>query len=227
MHLMHLHTCICSSQAGRLTTTSLSSSSVREQVPDSCVQIGNMSQKIIEELQIGQQILREEVRQLRTQLDLVMQLLTRREGSQPSYQPQMYLASQALPSRVTPPQRPRKRHHQQMPLQQRTRQNFQQNHRGHNQPRTVRVFDPIPLSYSRMLQHLLQSKLVNLRNMPPSPRKLPAGYNPNAYCEFHSGGIGHGIEDCLALKYMIQDWIDQKQLTFEGEIPIMNGQPLL
>lgn len=163
-----------------------------------------MSQRVIEELQMGQQILREEVRQLRTQLDLVMQLLTRREGSRPSYQPPMYSVPQTIPSRETPPQQPRRRHQKQK-----------------------RKFDPIPLSYSQLLQRLLQSKVINLRNMPPLPKRPPADYNPSTYCEFHSGGIGHGVEDCLALKHKVQDLIDKKQLIFRGGIPLVNGQLLL
>lgn len=163
-----------------------------------------MSQRVIEELQMGQQILREEVRQLRTQLDLVMQLLTRREGSQPSSQPQLYSAPQTLPSRVTPPQQPRR---------------YRQGKK--------RKFDPIPLSYSQLLQLLLPTRLIHLRNMPSLPKKAPADYNPSTFCEFHSGGIGHGVEDCLALKHKVQDLIDEKQLTFGGGIPVVNGQLLL
>lgn len=76
-----------------------------------------------------------------------------------------------------------------------------------------------------MLQRLLQLKLVNLRNMPRSER-CPADYDPNAQCVFHSGGIGHEVENCLALKHKIQDLIDNKQLTFEGGAPLVNGQSL-
>lgn len=62
--------------------------------------------------------------------------------------------------------------------------------------------------------------------MPAPPKRHPANYDPNARCEFHSGGIGHDMENCLALKYNVQDLIDNKQLTFEGGAPLVNGQPL-
>ena len=168
-----------------------------------------MSQRVIEELQMGQQILREEVRQLRTQLDLVMQLLTKKESSQSPYQQPVHLTPQMQPLGVTsPPQ-------QQFPRQQEAPRS--------SRPKQPRVIDPIPISYSQMLQRLLPLKLVKLRNMPPLPRKRLASYDPNAYCEFHSGGIGHDVEDCMGLKHKIQDLIDNGQLTFEGGVPLVNG----
>lgn len=167
-----------------------------------------MSQREIEELRMGQQVLREEVRQLRTQLDLVMQLLTRRESSQPPYHQQLYLSPQMPPSWVTSPQQQRKRQQQKLPRQQRAPRN--------DQPR---MFDPIPFPYSHMLQHLLPLKLFNLRNMPSHPEKIHADYNPNDRCDFHYGGIGLEVENFLALKHKIQYLIDNKQLTFEGGHP--------
>lgn len=76
------------------------------------------------------------------------------------------------------------------------------------------MIDPTPISYSQLLQHLLQLKLVTLRNLPPTPDKLPANYNANARCEFHSKGIGHDVENCMALKYKVQDLIDSKATQF-------------
>lgn len=96
--------------------------------------------------------------------------------------------------------------------QQQPPQNYQQPRRNNNQPRQVRVFDPIPISYSQLLQHLLQLKLVSLRNMSAPPEKLPAGYNANARCEYHSGGVGHDIGNCLALKYQVQALLDSKAI---------------
>ncbi|XP_050877617.1 uncharacterized protein LOC127081402 [Lathyrus oleraceus] len=70
------------------------------------------------------------------------------------------------------------------------------------------------MSYSQVLQHLLQLKLVSLRGMPQPPERLPAGYNPNARCEFHSGGIGHDVENCWALKYKVKELLDSKAIQF-------------
>lgn len=74
--------------------------------------------------------------------------------------------------------------------------------RNYNQPRQPKIeklIDPLPMSYSQVLQHLFQPKLVTLRGMPPPPERLPAGYNPNARCEFHYGGVGHDVENCWVL----------------------------
>lgn len=90
------------------------------------------------------------------------------------------------------------------------------------------MFDPLPMIYSQVLQHLLQLKLVNLRGMPPPPERLPAGYNPNARCEFHYGGIGHDVENCWALKYKVQELLDSKAIQFtsdNGPNVIQNPMP--
>lgn len=131
---------------------------------------------------------------------------------------------------VTQPHRPpqqqqfqQKNYRQQQPQQ----QNFQQQRRNYNQPRP-RVFDPIPMPYSQLLQHLLQLKLVTLRNFPPTPDKLPANYNANARCEFHSGEVGHDVENCMALKYKVQDLIDSKAIQFtpdNGPNVLQNPMP--
>lgn len=90
------------------------------------------------------------------------------------------------------------------------------------------MFDPIPMPYSQLLQHLLQLKLVTLRNLPPTPDKLPANYNANSRCEFHSGGVGHDVENCMALKYKVQDLIDSKAIQFtlgSGPNVLQNPMP--
>lgn len=78
------------------------------------------------------------------------------------------------------------------------------------------MFDPFPMTYSQVLQHLLQLKLVNLRSMPlpPLPERLPAGYNPNTRCEFYSEAIGHDVENCWALKYKVKELLDSKAIQF-------------
>ena len=62
--------------------------------------------------------------------------------------------------------------------------------------------------------HLLDLKLISLRNMPPPPGRLPPNYDANARCEFHSGRIGHSTDNCFALKCGIQDLLDAKKIEF-------------
>ena len=60
------------------------------------------------------------------------------------------------------------------------------------------------------------------------PDKLPANYNANARCEFHSGGVGHDVENCMALKYKVQDLIDSKAIQFtpdNGPNVLQNPMP--
>lgn len=76
------------------------------------------------------------------------------------------------------------------------------------------MFDPILMSYSQVLQHLLQIKLVNLRNMLAPPERLPANYNPNAQCKFHCIGVGHNVENFLVLKYAVHHLLDSKSIQF-------------
>ena len=51
--------------------------------------------------------------------------------------------------------------------------------------------------------------------MPTYTRKLPHNYDANARCEFHFGGVGHTVENCLALKYKVEDLLDTKAIQFD------------
>ncbi|XP_050875925.1 uncharacterized protein LOC127079584 [Lathyrus oleraceus] len=69
---------------------------------------------------------------------------------------------------------------------------------------------------------------LKMGGMPPPPERLPGGYNPNAHCEFHSGGIGHDVENCWALKYKVQELLDSKAIQFtpnNGANVIQNLMP--
>lgn len=84
------------------------------------------------------------------------------------------------------------------------------------------------MTYSQVLQHLLQLKLVNLRGMPPPLERFPACYNLNARYKFHSGGIGCNVENCWALKYKVQELLDSEVIRFtpdNGPNVIQNLMP--
>lgn len=58
--------------------------------------------------------------------------------------------------------------------------------------------------------------------------RLPANYNPNARCEFHSGSVGHDVGNCLDLKYAVQNLLDSKDTKFtpdNGPNVIQNPMP--
>lgn len=80
------------------------------------------------------------------------------------------------------------------------------------QERPRRHIDPVSMLYAQLLRHLLDLRLVELRTMGP-PIKLPASYDVNAKCDFHSGAAGHDIERCYTFKNKFQDLIEREPLT--------------
>ncbi|XP_058757006.1 uncharacterized protein LOC131630237 [Vicia villosa] len=96
-------------------------------------------------------------------------------------------------------------------------QRYRQNRRpqgGQNQRRPRKVYEPIPMPHSQLLSHLLRNSLVELKQLGPPPFLYPEGYDPNAYCEFHSGAPGHSIEGCNVFKGTVQNLIDSKAICF-------------
>ncbi|GKV51583.1 hypothetical protein SLEP1_g58222 [Rubroshorea leprosula] len=89
---------------------------------------------------------------------------------------------------------------------------------GVNRPQQVRRhFDKLPLSYTEVFRQLVEAGIVTLVLMVLVKPPFPAWYNPQPICEYHSGGVGHDLENCLALKHCIQDLIDAKELQIASE----------
>ncbi|GKV40238.1 hypothetical protein SLEP1_g47907 [Rubroshorea leprosula] len=88
---------------------------------------------------------------------------------------------------------------------------------NHLQQKMRRHFDKLPLSYTEVFQQLVAAGLVTPVPMVPLNPPFPTWYNPQARCEYHSGGVGHDLENCLALKHRIQDLIDAKELQIASE----------
>ncbi|KAK4724275.1 hypothetical protein R3W88_027054 [Solanum pinnatisectum] len=51
-------------------------------------------------------------------------------------------------------------------------------------------------------------------------------YRPDQRCAYHSNNVGHDTEDCINLKYNIQDLIDQKVVSLQTVEPNVNSNPL-
>lgn len=83
--------------------------------------------------------------------------------------------------------------------------------------KSERHMDHVPMSYNRLLPLLLMHSLARLREQGPPPTPFPRGYDVNARCVFHSGAPGHTIEDCRALKHLMQDLIDSKVIVFTSQ----------
>ena len=77
-------------------------------------------------------------------------------------------------------------------------------------------FDPIPMTYSELYSKLFQDHMVAPIPEVPVKQPCPKWYNPNAQCEYHLGGIGHTIEDCISFKKRVQSLRDEKLL----ELPV-------
>ncbi|GKV43644.1 hypothetical protein SLEP1_g50907 [Rubroshorea leprosula] len=91
---------------------------------------------------------------------------------------------------------------------------------GINRPQQEKVrrhFNKLPLSYTEVFQQLVATGLVTPVPMVPVKSPFPTWYNPEARCEYHSGGVGHDLENCLALRHRVQDLIDAKELQIASE----------
>ncbi|XP_058741285.1 uncharacterized protein LOC131613654 [Vicia villosa] len=114
--------------------------------------------------------------------------------------------------------------------QQRYKQNRrpQQNQQRpqNNLERRNAPLDPIPMTYSKLLPHLVQSSLVVPKFLKP-PKSFPPEYDPNVQCDYHAGSVGHSTEDCNSFKAKVQQLIDMRYLTFQEGKLLINGHPLL
>ncbi|XP_027062881.1 uncharacterized protein [Coffea arabica] len=64
---------------------------------------------------------------------------------------------------------------------------------------------------------------------PTYPYGMPAWYNPQAVCAYHSGAPGHATIDCKALKHRIQDMVEAGEIVIrkrEAQGPNVNRNPL-
>ncbi|MCH85686.1 gag-pol polyprotein [Trifolium medium] len=167
-----------------------------------------MSQGTVEELRKCQELLKEEMNHLKTQMNLIIQILLRKEGDHSSSSLQAYTTPQPW---VIPPS-------QQQSCQQR-----QNGYQQKNQPSLERKnipfdqvhFDPVPMPYGQILPYLIQKGLVEPRPLPPVKVPYPPSFDVNARCDYHAGSPGHDVENCRAFKFKVQELLDRKLLSFK------------
>ncbi|XP_047172662.1 uncharacterized protein LOC124840622, partial [Vigna umbellata] len=87
-------------------------------------------------------------------------------------------------------------------------------------------FTPIPMTYTKLLPHLLKKGMASIRPMKPLQPPYPHNYDPNASCNFHGGSVGHSTERCMALKFKVQSLIDAGWLKFQEDKPSVEINPL-
>ena len=70
------------------------------------------------------------------------------------------------------------------------------------------------MSLTQALHHVLEAKLVVLREPPQKPNTSSPHYKHNEICMYHPNIRGHDTDHCLVLKNKIQDLIDEGVLEF-------------
>ncbi|KAA3464963.1 hypothetical protein EPI10_000181 [Gossypium australe] len=68
-------------------------------------------------------------------------------------------------------------------------------------------FMPIPMTYGVLYQSLFNAHVVSPFYLKPLQPPYPKWYDPSAQYDYHAGIIGHSIENCTALKKVVEKLI--------------------
>ncbi|KEH33705.1 hypothetical protein MTR_3g048545 [Medicago truncatula] len=88
------------------------------------------------------------------------------------------------------------------------------------------TFPLIPMLYAELLPTLLLKGHCTTRQGKPPPDPSPPKFRSDLKCDFHQGAMGHDVEGCYALRYIVKKLIDQGKLTFENNVPHVVDNPL-
>ena len=77
-----------------------------------------------------------------------------------------------------------------------------------------RQFANINMPLAQELHHMLEAKMITLREPPQKPNSSSPNYKYNERCAYHSNSHGHDTNHCWTLKNKIQDLIDEGALEF-------------
>lgn len=75
------------------------------------------------------------------------------------------------------------------------------------------------MSYTQLFPYLVHVGAIVPKEIPLVVFPYPPKHNPNVFCAFHAGHIGHSIEGCFVSKNRVQELIDQDILSFTEEKP--------
>ncbi|XP_027062833.2 uncharacterized protein [Coffea arabica] len=139
--------------------------------------------------------------------------------TQPRPRPK-YTNSSIAPFQISQPNfqqvRPRPPYNQQFSPPNRPTYNYPQHTKIYNQSRT-RTFTNLGRPLDQLYEQLKAAGRIGIILPPTYSHGVPAGYNPQYTCAYHSGAPGHPTTDCRALKHKVQDMIEA------GEIVIREG----
>jgi len=62
---------------------------------------------------------------------------------------------------------------------------------------------------------LLEQGIISRELRRPTPEYF-LDYDPSKYCDYHSGEVGHSLDDCTILRDKIQDLLDAGVFTFRS-----------
>ncbi|XP_010030851.2 uncharacterized protein LOC104420769 [Eucalyptus grandis] len=88
-----------------------------------------------------------------------------------------------------------------------------------------RQFTPLPRPMSQLLPMLIENHLVAKEIPRDNPPKF-VEFDLNKTCDYHMGERGHHVDNCLVLRYKIQNLLDKKLLTFKDSAPNVQRNPL-
>lgn len=84
----------------------------------------------------------------------------------------------------------------------------------------------MPMSYDQILPYLTRKGWVELKALAPMIPPYPPNFDENSRCGYNDGSLGYTINNCNALKYKVQEFIDAKLLTFKELDQNMKNNPL-
>src|ERR1044072_8720760 len=177
----------------------------------------------VQDLVSGQELLKEENRQLKNQLSLVMEILStvlkKEDKLAPDSTTRVFIPpytlgdSSSLKSVHASPLLPCVPGYSRPELVSVAQKDPKGKAHSPGPSQPERKFDPIPMLYAQLLPQLLKFQLVELRIF-TMHGKLPRDYDENARCDFHSGAPCHDTENCMALKHKVQDLLDEGKILF-------------
>ncbi|XP_012448832.1 uncharacterized protein LOC105772025 [Gossypium raimondii] len=65
-------------------------------------------------------------------------------------------------------------------------------------------FTPIPMSYKKLYQNLLNAHVVSPHYLTPLQPPYPKWYDASAQCDYYAGITGHSIENCTTFKKLVK-----------------------
>lgn len=71
------------------------------------------------------------------------------------------------------------------------------------------------MTYTELYPSLISKNLVQPRQPPVLPKKLPWWYKLEASCAHHQGAPGHDLERCFAIKEEVKRLVQKGILTFK------------